>query len=822
MILINKKKNSEDPIENNMNYNQNHQMKQDAVLPEDITFSKVKNNKNNHYLITGATGFLGRYLVADILEHTNCRISCLVRSENSFSAMNKLRQALSSTRRNININDKRLELYCGDVSQSNFGLKENEYNLLAEKVDTIIHAAAEVNWIKSYAELREVNITGMLNMILFAARAQQKAILFVSTISVCFSENAPSTITESTNMFDFIAGMPLGYAQTKCVSEQLLKEAVKRGMSGVIIRPGLLCGDSVTGQSNLDDIISCLIKGAVTQKCTADVDWIVDFYPVDYAARAITSISLNQMNCPEVIHLHHPHPRRWRELILWTNLNGYKIELIAFNTWIKLLNNCSRRECRELYSLKQFFTGRPALLNGKRLPELYLEQQQTQISSAHSNQYLKSLGLTPPPIDSTLLSGYFEGYRQARFLPEIITDGRLQNSSAKPDKNNIQSILEKKHPNSKINIINYKNSRLDQGSIIGELYGHNTNTSGGNYLYSVQYTKDNLQEAISFEMFVKVKPDKSVADKIAITLAGLYHNNLMEVAHLIPDALCIAGSLEREVSLYSSAEEILQRHIPQLYGYKHDTQTGAGALFIEYLHDVEMLNSLEKNIKWSNEHIQCALRDIAKIHAIWYGNDGSPLFPLKDNDLNNQPDEKEMLPLWLSLADSTHLYLSRIWGNGALFFLKKLISELNQTKKELAELSKTLIHNDFNPRNIAFRKVHNKLHLTLYDWELCSRGVPQRDLAELLCYTINNKTTQEEISNYINYHRYELEKNYGKEINSTEWKRGFILSLEQFLIERLLLYILVEKFKPTNYLNEIFNNWLRIYKYFAPINTSYI
>jgi len=801
-----------------MKYNENHLIKQDYVLPDDVTFCEVENFQNNHYLVTGAAGFLGRYIVAYLLEHTNCHITCLIRSKSSLSARKKLNHALSSTKRNIDIRDNRLELCCGDVSEIKFGLSDNEYNLLAQKVDTIIHTAAEVNWVKPYAELRENNITGTLNIIKLASLTQQKIIHFISTLSVCFSENSPSTVTEKTDMLDFISGMPLGYAQTKCVAEKLFMEAMKRGMRGSIIRPGLLCGDSVTGESDNDDYISTLIKGAITLNCAADVDWIVDSYPVDSAAKAIVTIAQSQGDYPEVIHLHHSRPRQWRELILWMNLNGYKVDLIDYNDWVNLIAQCTRRECPELYSLKHFFTNRLPQLNGKRAPELYMEQNQAQISSTVSNQYLKSLKLNVPAIDGSLLKNYFNSYRQTGFLPEVINDDNLRTSSAKPDIRNIQLILEKKHPNSKINIVSTKKLTLDEGSIIGELYAQNGSESGGNYLYSIQYKKDNISEPLSFKMFVKIKPAKVVADKIAVTLAGLYHKNLSEVAHLIPYALSITGSLKREVSLYSSQEDILQRHIPQLYDYKLDSQTGAGALFFEYLNDVEMLNSLEKDIKWKREHIQSALRDVAKIHAIWYRDVNTSLFPLKEEPLNLQPYEKEMMSLWLRLAENTYVYVSKIWGYDTLSFLEKLIARLNHTRKELFELPNTLIHNDFNPRNIAFRKVNNNLQLSLYDWELCSRGVPQRDLAELLCYAINPETSKEEIFDYTDYHRCELEKSCGVKINSTEWKRGFTLSMEQFLIERLLLYILVEKFKPTNYLNETLKNWLRIYSCFEAID----
>ena len=47
-----------------------------------------------------------------------------------------------------------------------------------------------------------------------------------------------------------------------------------------------------------------------------------------------------------------------------------------------------------------------------------------------------------------------------------------------------------------------------------------------------------------------------------------------------------------------------------------------------------------------------------------------------------------------------------------------------------------LIHNDFNPRNLALRREVGGWRLCAYDWELATIGVPQHDCAEFLCFVL--------------------------------------------------------------------------------------
>lgn len=79
--------------------------------------------------------------------------------------------------------------------------------------------------------------------------------------------------------------------------------------------------------------------------------------------------------------------------------------------------------------------------------------------------------------------------------------------------------------------------------------------------------------------------------------------------------------------------------------------------------------------------------------------------------------------------------------------MEKAIANMDKLNKVMTTAPLTLIHNDCNPRNICLRKPHvaidgreplkRKVRMCLYDWELATLDVPQRDVAEFVIFTLS-------------------------------------------------------------------------------------
>ena len=127
---------------------------------------------------------------------------------------------------------------------------------------------------------------------------------------------------------------------------------------------------------------------------------------------------------------------------------------------------------------------------------------------------------------------------------------------------------------------------------------------------------------------------------------------------------------------------------------------------------------------------------------------------------------------------------------------------------------RTLIHNDFNPRNIALRLTDRGLELCAYDWELATVGIPQVDLAEFLCFVLSPDVDEDAAVGWVERHRAALARATGASIDAGQWHAAFRAALANLLIDRLAFYTMINRVKPQAYLPRIVATWWRLYMIF--------
>src|SRR5439155_5808929 len=128
-----------------------------------------------------------------------------------------------------------------------------------------------------------------------------------------------------------------------------------------------------------------------------------------------------------------------------------------------------------------------------------------------------------------------------------------------------------------------------------------------------------------------------------------------------------------------------------------------------------------------------------------------------------------------------------------------------------------LIHNDFNPRNVALRHdpaAPEGLRLCAYDWELATLGAPQHDLAEFLCFVLTPDATREQVEHHLELHRRMLAQAAGTVIDAGSWRLGFRASLADLLVNRLALYALVHRVRKQRFLERVVRTWYRLHGMF--------
>ncbi|MDD5058882.1 MAG: thioester reductase domain-containing protein [Sideroxydans sp.] len=776
----------------------------DTLLDSAINPDGMASTANTVFL-TGATGFLGAQVLAELLLFTGCDVICLVRADSDELAAQRLAAALEATGRACPDTAARVIALRGDVSAANFGLDDGAFDALANSVGQIIHCAAEVSWIKSYSRLRGSHINGTLNAIRLACRCTLKPLHFISTLAVCYVPGGPETVDETTDMSPHLEHIPLGYAQAKCVSETLLRQAAQRGLPVSILRCGLICGDSVSGNSNHDDLVSRLLRGAVQSGIAADVDWGLDCVPVNTVAQAVRTLVEDRHCGLRVLHLHHDEPRLWREMALWLRLNGYAVNLVALDEWLAMVGDHRGGRAPDLHVLRHFFLARPAQMGGRSLTELYLESRRRCINSAASYEYFARHGLSIPRLNAPLLNRYLARYQQQGFLPQrnAVHFAQTDGSRARAVENSLRNALHAPL----LKLTEFRATPLCGSGVLSEL---STISSGGNaglWRCHIEYRHTPGDAVEQQQGVLKLRSTADEQDAATLAVAALCSPTLAAAFQTHLQCLPTRNGLARELAIAASSDNRLTRHMPRSLAVIAQSAASHGGFIEEYLEDVDLMDSANSTELWRDEHIAAAVHGLGQIHAVWYR---------REDELLRQPwlapganDFRKMHSLWRELA----AFSATRFGEDMRTIQYELINDLDHWQAQWASAPRTLIHHDFNPRNLAFRRSPQGAQLCAYDWELATIGLPQYDLAELLYFVLPAAATPHEIQRWIDLHRRCLEEASGISIAQDEWQSGFTLALRQYLMCRLPLYAMIDRFQAQPFLSTVVANWLRLHRF---------
>ena len=165
----------------------------------------------------------------------------------------------------------------------------------------------------------------------------------------------------------------------------------------------------------------------------------------------------------------------------------------------------------------------------------------------------------------------------------------------------------------------------------------------------------------------------------------------------------------------------------------------------------------------------------------------------------------------LDIEDANALYLKMIDiiceddSNSEYQILNQYLKDI-KINPLINELNKTLIHNDFNQRNVAIRK-NGKVFI--YDWELAILDYPQRDVMEFLSFALESNFNETELLEYVEFH-YKIALKADLTLTWDIWKKGSVLTLKKYLVTRVAFYKTAEILMKLKFTNRIFNNSVRM------------
>jgi thioester reductase-like protein len=300
------------------------------------------------------------------------------------------------------------------LSQPLLGISQEGFEMLAANMDAIYHSAATLNYVYPYSALKTANVLGTQEVLRMACMIRVKPVHYVSSVAVFESSAYAGKIVKEDDAFEHWQGIFLGYSQTKWVAEKLVKAASDRGLPVTIHRPPLIGGDSQTGVCNGDDFINLMIKGCIQMGAFPDVDYKMDFSPVDYVSKAIVHLSRQKESLGKAFHLQHPQPVALKELVEWISSFGFTVKSIPYKEWQQKLTEITDNS-NPLYTLRPFLLERWSK-EQLTIPDLYLQTQRPIISCQSTLHALSGSDVSCPPIDSRLFMTYSAYLMQSGFL----------------------------------------------------------------------------------------------------------------------------------------------------------------------------------------------------------------------------------------------------------------------------------------------------------------------------------------------------------------------------------------------------------------------
>ena len=229
-------------------------------------------------LLTGATGFLGRYLALEWLERMHLvggKVICLVRAKDDATARLRLDETFDSGDADLLSHYRRLaaehlEVLAGDKGDPDLGLDRTTWQRLADTVDLIVDPAALVNHVLPYDQLFGPNVVGTAELIRLALTTKLKPFVYLSTVGVGdqieparFVEDADVRQMSATRMVN--DNYANGYGNSKWAGEVLLREA--HDLSGLpvsVFRCDMILAEPrYAGQLNVPDMFTRLLLSLV-------------------------------------------------------------------------------------------------------------------------------------------------------------------------------------------------------------------------------------------------------------------------------------------------------------------------------------------------------------------------------------------------------------------------------------------------------------------------------------------------------------------------------------------------------------------------------
>ncbi len=305
-------------------------------------------------------------------------------------------------------------------------------------------------------------------------------------------------------------------------------------------------------------------------------------------------------------------------------------------------------------------------------------------------------------------------------------------------------------------------------------------------------------------MVIKSKPVDEEVIKGLHYMASSINNELADKLLQYKSCFEFMDSHYKEIEVYEYLYNSGFKNIPHYFGSHNDENREIHLLMMEYLDGsaMQLFNSENKPELWSPTAIQHTIDSITRVHAHYL---------LADAEAPKHVAAFDPMPGLPFYRFMNRVNRDEYYGNNMdsdFAEIEMAMSDL-LTNHAVKRTPLTLVHNDYNPRNIAIR---NDGRVCIYDWELSTLNVPQRDVMELLSFVLQDGFEREELMGYIQYHHALFEAATVTEISFNYWVEDCIAVAYEYLFTRISFYLAGGTIADYPFAKRVFRNTMRMIK----------
>ncbi|MFH9862564.1 thioester reductase domain-containing protein [Streptomyces sp. NPDC017202] len=370
--------------------------------------------------LTGATGFLGAFLLRDLARATRGTLHCLVRARDAADGLRRLRENLEYYRVWDEVDPARIKVVVGDLAEPRFGLGEEEFDALARTVDVVYHGGAQVHWLHPFGTLKAANVGGTREVLRLAARHRTVPVHYLSTTGVFAGQETggrPLKVDDPTGPAE---ALPSGYLRSKWVAEQVIGIARDRGLPVSVYRVDVVSGDQVNGACQTRDFVWLSLRGLIQAGAVpAGLDVAVPLTPVDYVSSALVALSLSGRVRPGTFHLYNQSHMTFAEFVTELRARGHRLEELDRDSWSALVRSDPDNVMLPLLEAFEMM----ARGDGTFYPP---------VDTSVAERALADTGIECPKMTVDLFRRYVTFFTEAGFLPPADTAAQPVDAAAQP------------------------------------------------------------------------------------------------------------------------------------------------------------------------------------------------------------------------------------------------------------------------------------------------------------------------------------------------------------------------------------------------------